>query len=621
MTHKPITRRAFMRVGALSLAAGGALFLGAGPIARARPWQQAQSPAERAAALLAQMTLTEKIGQMTLIQNQALPDPADTARYQLGGVLSGGDGLPRPNTAASWAAMVAGYQSAALSTRLKIPILYGIDAVHGLGSVYGATVFPHNAGLGAAGDAGLVEQIGRATADEMAGLGLLWDYAPVLAVLRDPRWGRAYESYGEDTALVSALGGAFIRGLQARGVYATAKHYVGDGGTGWGTAVTGGYRIDQGETQGDEATLRAVHLPPYKAAIEAGAQTVMASFSSFQGVRMHANRHLLTEVLKGELGFAGFIVSDWGAFNMLPGSPYQQIVTAINAGIDMNMVPDDAANFIALLSKAVNAGDVPLARIDDAVLRILTVKYAMGLFEQPLGDPARKATIGSAEHRALARAAVAKSLVLLTNKGGVLPLAKGVRVLVAGRHANDIGLQCGGWTIGWQGSEGATTQGTTILEAIRANAQVTYQVSGVFSAEEVTAAGDAPIGIAVIGEQPYAEGKGDSDSLAINGRDLRIVRALRQRVKTLIVVIISGRPLILGEILDSADAIVAAWLPGTEGAGVADGLFGITPFTGKLSVSWPKSVDQLPFDLSKPLSGDAAPLFGFGHGLAGSHPA
>ncbi len=570
-----------------------------------------ETPEARAKALLAQMTLEEKIGQMTLIEKDSLKDPNDVTKYMLGGVLSGGGGSPRPNDAKNWAAMVDGFQKKALETRLKIPMIYGVDAVHGHGNLYGATIFPHNIGLGAANDPALMEKIGRATAEEMIATGIYWNYAPVLAVLQDARWGRAYESYSENTEIVSKLASAYIKGLLAGGVQPTAKHFVGDGGAAWGTSKTDNYKIDQGVTAGDEAYLRKVHLPPYKAAIDAGAETVMVSFSSFGGMKMHANKYLITDVLKGELGFKGFVVSDWGAFDQIPGTPYEQTVIAVNAGTDMNMVPYKAEPFISNVKKAVEKGDIPQSRIDDAVLRILTVKYRMGLFDHPMSDPAKLDTVGSKEHRALAREAVTKTLVLLQNENNALPISKSQKVLVAGRHANDIGLQSGGWTIQWQGEEGNIQPGTTILKGIQdliGADNVKYDKFGNFTDK-------ADVGIVVLGEQPYAEGRGDDGSLTLNGQDVRMLKRVREQVKTLIVVIISGRPISLGDTLTTADAVVAAWLPGTEGAGVSDVLFGDKPFTGKLPVSWQAGADQLPFDFTKKPEGDAAPEFEFGFGL------
>jgi beta-glucosidase len=527
--------------------------------------------------------------------------------------------------------MTDGFQREALQTRLAIPLIYGVDAVHGHGNLYGATIFPHNIGLGAAHDADLVERIGRATAEEMAATGIWWDFGPVLAVPQDIRWGRTYEGYSENTALVFELGSAYIQGLQNRDgspalsdpltVLATAKHFIGDGGTVWGSSTTNDYKIDQGDMQVDEARLRDLFLPPYQAAIEAGAQSIMVSFSSWQGTKLHAQKHLLTDVLKGELGFKGFLISDWQAIDQIPGDYYGDVVTSINAGLDMIMVPYDYTAFTATLKQAVEKGDVAPQRIDDAVRRILTVKFELGLFEHPYADPANLALVGSAAHRELAREAVRKSLVLLKNDNQALPIAKDTPLIfVVGKAADDVGLQAGGWTIQWQGAPGDVTPGTTILagiqQAVSANTRVEYSPFGKFGNAN-DAQGNplmADVGIVVVGEEPYAEGLGDRADLTLP--DSLIVDRTRERSKRLIVVIVSGRPLIITDQLPAWDAAVAAWLPGTEGQGVADVLFGDYPFTGKLSYTWPRWNTQLPFDFTNlATQGCAAPLFPFGYGL------
>jgi beta-glucosidase len=349
-------------------------------------------------------------------------------------------------------------------------------------------------------------------------------------------------------------------------------------------------------------------------AIEAGAKSIMISYSSWGGLKMHAQKYLITDVLKGELGFDGFVVSDWQGIEKISGDYYADVVTAINAGIDMNMVPYDYNRFIDSLAKAVEAGDVSMERIDDAVGRILTVKYEMGLFDHPLSDEAMRAQVGSDEHRALAREAVVKSAVLLKNDNSALPLSKETpRIYVAGAGADDIGMQCGGWTIEWQGKEGDITPGTTILEAIRNTVSpgtvVDYDKNGWFD-------GKAEACVAVVGEQPYAEGQGDSADLALPVSDKRMLSRLPERCEKIVVVLISGRPLIVTEYLNGWDALVAAWLPGTEGQGIADLLFGDQPFTGKLSYTWPRSIKQIPFDLANlPADGCDAPLFPLGYGL------
>ncbi|WP_298482695.1 glycoside hydrolase family 3 N-terminal domain-containing protein [uncultured Chloroflexus sp.] len=568
--------------------------------------------------LLQRMTLAEKIGQMTLIEKNSLT--ADQVRdLFIGGVLSGGGGYPATdNSPAAWAEMVNTFQHAALSTRLGIPIIYGADGVHGHNNLYGAVIFPHNIGLGAANNPVLVEQIGRATATEMAATGVFWNYAPGVMVVRDVRWGRTYEGYAERPDHVATLAAAFVRGLQAPDIAApnrvigTPKHYLGDGGTAWGSSTTENYQLDQGETMGDEAILRAVHLPPYRATIAAGAQVIMASYSSWNGQKMHASSYWLSDVLKQELGFSGFVVSDWAAIDQIDPTYDRAVITAINAGIDMNMVPYDARRFINALTRAVEAGAVSEERINDAVRRILTVKFAMGLFEQPFAQTNLLPQIGSTMHRELARTAVAESLVLLKNEQQLLPLTKDIRHLyIGGQAANDLGIQAGGWTIEWQGRVGSIIPGTTILAGIQAAVSpqtvVEYNEHGRFTGDP--GAADA-VCIAVVGELPYAEGRGDSASLSLPINEQRVLYRMEETCARLVVVLIAGRPLIVTDSLPRWDALVVAWLPGSEGAGVADVLFGDRPFRGRLPVTWPRSLDQLPLG-----SGNGEPLFPYGFGL------
>ncbi len=408
--------------------------------------------------LLARMTLEEKIGQMTLVEKNSL-NPQVVFDYFIGGVLSGGGGYPAQNTPAAWLGMVSAFQEAALDTRLGIPIIYGVDAVHGHNNVRGATIFPHNIGLGATRDAALVEQIGAATASEMMATGIYWNYAPVIAVVQDVRWGRTYEAFGENTELVTELGTAFMRGLQGDPllVLATPKHYLGDGGTAWGTSSFGPNNLDRGDTQVDEATLRELYLPPYVEAVNSGALTIMVSFSSWNGTPMHANAYLINDVLKGELGFEGFVVSDWQGIDLVTADYYDAVVASINAGVDMNMVPQDYRSFITALTRAVESGDVAQERIDDAVRRILRAKFAVGLFDRETGDGATLDQVGSAEHRGLARQAVSESLVLLKNDEALPISADAATIFVAGSAADDIGIQSGGWTIEWQGGMGDIT--------------------------------------------------------------------------------------------------------------------------------------------------------------------
>jgi beta-glucosidase len=508
-------------------------------------------------------------------------------------------------------------------------MLYGADAVHGHNNVKGAVVFPHNIGLGASRDARLAERIGQVTATEVLATGIHWVFAPAVPVPQDIRWGRTYEGFGEDTDLVSRLGVAQIQGLQNRDgvpdlghprtVLASVKHFVGDGGTSWGSNTTNDWSIDQGVTEVDEATLRAVHLPPYVAALEAGARNIMVSHSTWGGLRMHAQKYLLTEVLKGELGFTGFLVSDWGSIDVIAPDYYTAVVTSINAGVDMVMVPYDGHRFITHLTRAVKDGDVPLARIDDAVRRILTIKFELGLFERPFGDESLLPLVGSQTHRTVAREAVRKSLVLLKNDGGTLPLSKDIPLLlVAGQAADDVGLQCGGWTIAWQGSSGDVTPGTTVLAGIRSavseNTVVRYDPAGKFdAAESLGADAVSDVAIVVLAEEPYAEGEGDRADLTLPAPDVALLERVRSQCNKLVVILMSGRPLIVTKPMDEWDAFIAAWLPGTEGQGIADVLFGDFPFVGRLSFTWPRSMDQVP--LSALRASEEAPLFPFGFGL------
>ena len=557
-------------------------------------------------ALIVGMTLDEKVGQMTQAERSSAT-PADVRTFFLGSILSGGGSAPASNTPTGWADMHDAYQNAALGTRLGIPILYGIDAVHGHNNVVGATIFPHNIGLGATRDPVLIEEIGRITAKEVASTGLEWTFAPTVAVARDERWGRTYESFGEDPALQSLFAAAYVRGLQGttmsgERVIACAKHFLGDGGTANG--------VDRGNTIADEATLRALHMPGFVEAIGAGVGTVMPSYSSWNGVKMHQNRYLITDVLKTELGFDGFVISDWEAvYELSGGSYYDQVVQMVNAGVDMGMEPFNWRNWIATLKSAVNNGDVSMDRIDDAVRRILTIKLRAGVFDEPLADRTlvNDGTIGSVAHRAVAREAVRKSLVLLRNDG-LLPLAKDARVFVAGKNADNIGYQCGGWTIAWQGGSGDITPGTTILDGIR-SAVAGHGGSVTFNEDGFGSAGH-DVAVVVIGETPYAEYFGDDPDLALDPVDVATLDRIGD-IPT-VVVMVSGRPLMVSDRVDGWNAFVAAWLPGTEGDGVADVLFGDFDFTGRLSRSWPRDTGQLPINV-----GDASydPLFAYGFGL------
>ncbi len=573
--------------------------------------------------LLQGMTLPEKAAQLTQAEKNSIT-PAEAAELGIGSVLSGCGGNPEPNSPSAWRAMVLEYLDAAQRSRLGIPLLYGTDAVHGHANVVGATIFPHNIGLGAAGDPDLVEAVCRATAVETAATGARWAFTPTVAVALDPRWGRTYEAFGDDPDLVSRLAAAAVRGLQGadladeESVVACLKHYVGDGGTEWGSLATHEWidwweewrprwQIDQGDTRIDEATLRSVHLEPFRHGLAQGALTVMASYNSWNGQKLHGHRRLLTDVLKGELGFEGVVISDWLGIDQLHPDPYRCVVLAIEAGIDMVMVPFEYRRFIDNVVAAVEKGDLSTQRLDDAVRRILHVKEALGLFEADPPELPPIDVVGCDTHRALARRAVAASVVRLTDPAGVLPIGSGP-VLVVGAAADDIGLQCGGWTIEWQGGTGPITVGTTILDGFRqrqADLDIRFEPTGRFD-EGVR----APVGIVVVAEPPYAEGAGDRGDLSLSEDDLRLVDRLRPHVDRLVLVLLSGRPLLVDSVLDRCDAIVAAWLPGSEGAGVADVLTGRRPFTGRLPRRWPADVSQV-----NDLDHGGMPQWQRGHGV------
>ncbi|GEC06926.1 hypothetical protein SSP24_45810 [Streptomyces spinoverrucosus] len=590
------------------------------------PYLDSRLPvSKRVTDLLSRMSLEEKAGQMTQAERGALTNAGDIAAYDLGSLLSGGGSTPTPNTPEAWAKMIDGFQLRARATRFQIPLIYGVDAVHGHNNVVGATIMPHNIGIGATRDPRIAHETGAVTAAEVRATGIPWDFAPCLCVTRDERWGRSYESFGEDPALVEAME-TVIQGLQGRAdgrdldrddkVLATAKHFVGDGGTEYGSSTTGTYTIDQGVTKVTREELEAVHLAPYESAVDRGVGTVMPSYSSLDligddrgPVKMHASADMINGVLKGRMDFDGFVISDWAAIDQIPGDYASDVRTSINAGLDMIMVPYAYQDFRTALIDEVRAGRISERRIDDAVSRILTQKFRLGLFEQPYADTSGASRIGSAGHRAVAREAAAESQVLLKNSGGLLPLKRSQKVYVAGSNADDIGNQTGGWTITWQGSSGDITPGTTVLEGIRkAGGDVTYSKD----ASAPTAGHD--VGVVVVGETPYAEGVGDVG----NGHDLELSAADQAAVDKVCaamkcaVLVVSGRPQLLGDRLGKIDALVASWLPGTEGDGVADVLFGRRPFTGQLPVTWPKTQDQLPINV-----GDASydPQYPYGWGL------
>jgi beta-glucosidase len=577
--------------------------------------------------LLAKMTLEEKIGQMTQAEQDALKDVKDIEDYFLGSILSGGNSDPKEgNSLKAWTDLYDRLQSHALKTRLAIPLLYGVDAVHGHNNVLGAVVFPHNIGLGCTRNPELVEKSARITAMEVRATGINWSFAPCVAVVRDERWGRTYEGFGETPELARMLGEAAVRGFQGRdlgdrlSVLACAKHFAGDGGTTFGTGVikqpgsSERWPLDRGDTRLSEQELKDLHMQGYVTAIKAGVGSIMPSYNSWNGEKCSGSKRLLTEILKQELGFEGFLISDYDALDELPGDYKSDIEQSINAGMDMVMVPTKYREFFNLLRELVKEGRVPMTRIDDAVRRILRVKFALGLMDNErnhLADRGLHKSFGSAEHRQVARECVRESLVLLKNDNKALPISKNLaRVHVAGKSADDIGNQCGGWTVAWQGQSGnVTTGGTTILKAIQNTVSKGTKVT--FSKDGSGATG-ADIGVVIIGETPYAEMMGDREDLSLSKEDVEAIDNLKKAGVRVVAVLLSGRPMIIDRALDKCDAFIAAWLPGTEGQGVADVLFGDYRPTGKLSVSWPRSAAQIPINF-----GDRSydPLFKYGFGL------
>ena len=639
---------------AAALAAAAIVAIGHHSTAQAAatlPYQDPLLPvSQRVQDLLSRMTLAEKIGQMTQAERASVDtDTSKITTDNLGALLSGGGSVPTPNTPTAWADMVDRYQQKALDTRLQIPLLYGIDTVHGDGNMYGATVFPHNIGLGATRDPALVRELEHVAAQETRTTGPQWVFAPCICVARDDRWGRTYESFGENPKLVREMETA-IDGFQGPPgslsnpdrVLATAKHFAGDGlttyGTGSNMGTTGNYPIDQGVDQVDHATFDRLALSPYVTAVhDHNVGAVMPSYSDVQftdgpgtRINMHANGDLITGWLKDAMGFDGFVISDYNGIDHINPGTYtfaQKVQAGVNAGIDMFMQPQNFEQFESTLTDLVNSGMVSMARIDDAVSRILTAKFELGLFEHPLTDRRYINQVGSPAHHALARRAAAESQVLLKDRKQVLPIKGRDDIYVAGSNADNIGNQAGGWTLTWQGGSTNVIPGTTILDGIRqlARGSVTYSQDA-----------SAPVphnatGIVVVGETPYSEGFGDVfgprwaydpgdhgvprpiKDMQLSAADKAAVDKVCAAAKRCVMVIVSGRPLILDPAQrNESDAIVASWLPGSEGAGVADDLFGARPFIGKLPVSWPRTLAQEPINIGDP---HYNPLYPFGYGL------
>jgi beta-glucosidase len=598
-------------------------------------WPLASDPAieQRVQALLKRMTLEEKVGQVIQGDINSLT-PDDVRTYHLGSVLNGGNSAPGGDDfapAPKWLELADAFYQASVDktgNRTAIPVIWGTDAVHGHSNIIGATLFPHNVGLGAMRDPALMAKIAAVTAAEVRITGMEWTFAPAVSVPQDVRWGRSYEGYSEDPAVVASYVGVFVRGLQGEPgsadflrpphVLATTKHYLADGGTDGGR--------DQGDARIAEVTLRDIHGAGYPPAISAGVQTVMASFSSWNGTKITGNRGLLTDVLKGRMGFQGFIVSDWNAHGQVPGCTPESCPQAINAGLDMYMAPDSWRPLYKNLLQQVRDGVVQTSRLDDAVARILRVKLRMGLFEAGLPSKRPGAgqfnQLGSPAHRAIAREAVRKSLVLLKNENGLLPMKPAQRVLVAGDGADNIGKQSGGWTITWQGAglDNSRFPGATSIwkgiQAVVAAAGGTAELSvdGKYSAKP-------DVAIVVFGENPYAEFQGDITLLKLregNDQHLALMRRLRAEKIPVVAIFLSGRPLWMNREINASNAFVAAWLPGSEGAGIADVLYrkkdgsAAYDFSGRLSFSWPRTVLHEPQKIGQP---GYDPLFPLGYGL------
>lgn len=613
-------------------------------VAHPEIWPAAHSPVardpameRRIEALLARMSVEQKVGQ-TLQPEFKSVTPSDVRTYHLGTLENGGGSTPGGDKHASisdWLKLIESYYDASVEagqTGPRIPLMWASDAVHGHNNVFGATLFPHNIGLGATHDPALIRRIGEATAQEVRATGMDWSFAPTLAVVRDDRWGRTYESYSEDPRIVASYAGAMVRGLQGEGrsfldrdhVIATAKHFLGDGGTDGGR--------DQGDNLSSERDLRDIHGAGYSAAVDAGVQAVMASFSSWRGVKMHVNRSLLTGVLKDRFGFDGLVIGDWNAHGQAPGCTKADCPAAFNAGIDVFNVPEDWKELYANMVAEVRSGVIPMSRLDDAVRRVLRVKLRAGVFDEP--PPSRRphagdqTLLGSAAHRAIAREAVRESMVLLKNNGAVLPLKPTGRILVAGDGADDIGRQSGGWTLSWQGNANVNADfpgGASVWQGIRrlveaAGGQAVLSRDGSFAARPDAA-------IVVFGETPYAEFQGDQADVALHAdasESLALIRRLKAQEIPVVAVLLSGRPLYVNPQINAADAFVAAWLPGSEGEGVADVLIARPDggrrhdFRGRLSFSWPRRPDQTPLNRGeKPYD----PQFPLGYGLSYAHPA
>ena len=564
--------------------------------------------------MISQMSIEEKAGQMVQAADYSI-NPSDVRKYGLGSVLTGGTGYPGNGSQKDWNKYITSLQDAALSSSAGIPLMYGIDSVHGHAHVQNPTIFPHNIGLGAANDPELMYKMGAAIAEEMKATSIYWNFGPCVACALDPRWGRTYESFSSDPNITAELSAPVALAFQESGVAACAKHYIGDGGTTYGTSQTNGpsgrYAIDQGDVQMTENELRSAFMEPYKQLIEDGVYTVMVSFSSFNSLKMHENKYLLTDVLKGELGFNGLLISDWEGHHQINAETYEEkVALAINSGIDMLMEPAYWKEAIDAIIAGEQSGNIGMERIDDAVYRILWVKHQVGLFENPYPDTNYE--IRSDESIAIAEELVEKSCVLLKNDNDLLPLKVGIKVFVTGPASNNIGVQCGGWTKTWQGTvdySSKVTEGTTLLEGLEALAS-NKSIEIITDETRIT---ECDIVLIAIGEKPYAEGEGDSPDISLTGKtalaeNSDAIELAKQSNLPTITVIMAGRNVIISEYIDDWDSVIMAYLPGTEGQGMANVIMGEAEFTGKLAMPWYKSVDDIEKD-------NPELLFEIGYGL------
>ncbi len=605
------------------------------PVVHPKLWPASKSPVglnakieERIDGLLKRMTVEEKVGQVVQPEWKSI-SPAEVAQYHIGSIENGGGAVPAGNKHSSvqdWVNLIEPYYDASVDAgrnRVIIPLIWASDAVHGHNNVFGATLFPHNIGLGAAHDPDLLRRIGEVTAAEVRSTGMDWSFSPTIAVARDDRWGRTYESYSEDPKIVAQYAAAMVMGLEGSGstfldknhVISTAKHFLGDGSPDSGR--------DQGDSLVSEADLIRLHAAGYAQAIDAGTQSIMASYNSWHGIRMHANKALMTDVLKGQMGFDGFIMGDWNAHGQIPGCTNADCAEAFKAGLDIFNAPQDWKALHGNLVREVNDGTIPKARLDDAVRRILRVKIRMGVFDEPAPNqrPDTYQPIGTRAHRAVARQAVRESLVLLKNNG-VLPIKPNATVMIAGDGADNVAMQAGGWTLSWQGADNGPNDfpgATSIYEGLKA--QIDAAGGQALFSPDGTSAQKADVAIVVFGETPYAEFMGDQREVALhhdNVESVELIKKLKAQGIPVVAVLLSGRPLYVNPQINASDAFVAAWLPGSEGEGVADLLTGKYDFTGKLSFSWPKDPNQTPLNV-----GDANydPQFAYGFGLSYAAPA